>query len=898
MLRRSLEQALQRLAALQWRRPGWLLAVGGVLSLAGALLASRLELRTRFDQLLPEHEPSVVELRRVAERTAGQSNVFVVLEGDDPAALRAFGDALVPRLRAIGPPWVASAEDGVQSSRVFLEPRAGLFAKIADLQKLHDDVEARWQWEVGEQTGTNLDENEEAPPPVTAAEMRARLGGGDAEGRRDRYPDGYFQSRDGRALVVVARSAVVGGDLGAAREVLARVEAVVGELRRSDGGQGARVKAGYAGDLVTGLAEYGAVRTDLVGVGALGVALVLGVVLLFFMRLRALVAMGVTIAAGLAWTFGATELAIGHLNVATGFLFSIVAGNGINFGIIYMARYFEERRPPNGASPAEALRIAHEETWPSTLTAAAAACAAYGSLWITDFRAFKHFAFIGAFGMVACWVATYTLLPAVLALFERVRPFTAERDHGVFARLRLSGLRYDQVFAALVRRAPRTIATLGVGLALAGAAVLVPYVKSDPMEYDMRRLQNDVGQSAEMYRLSHLAADIVGANLEGAMVVALDRLDQVEPFVNALEERRDTAPDDAKPFEAVHSILDVVPRDQAQKIPLLLDLRERLLRAHDRGSIAEADWREIAPLLPPAGLKPFGVADLPADTARPFTEKNGARGLLVAIEPTAGKSDADLHYLLRWADSFRETRLPNGDVVRGSGRAVVFADMLQSVVRDIPKCIALSLGMTVLAVLVTFRRGASSSAVLASLAAGVLWVVLGMALTGARIHFLNFIALPITFGIGVDYAVNVVQRHEADKRARRDGQRDATRDAIRDATRDEQPDSRGAPVSDILGVLRKTGGAVVLCSLTTTLGYLALLRSNNQAIRGLGLLAVMGEIACLLAAVLVLPAGLLWFERARLEGSRPSAGAGAGHRSSEEFALPPGARPSDPRLRT
>jgi predicted RND superfamily exporter protein len=855
--------ALQRLATFQVRSPWRVLALGALLSTLAALLASRLELRTRFDQLLPEHEPSVVELQRVAARTAGQSNVFVVLEGTDSARLRAFGDALVVELRALGAPWVASAEDGVQSSREFLEPRAGLFAATPDLQKLHDDVEARWQWEVGEETGTNLDGDE--PPPVTAEQIRKQFGAGDVEKTRDRFPGGYYQSKAGTTLVVVARSSVASGDLAGARAALARVQAVVAELGRAPLGQG--IHAGYAGDLVTGLAEYGAVRADLVGVGVLGLALVLAVVFLFYMRVRALVAMGLTIAAGLAWTFGATELAIGHLNVATGFLFSIVAGNGINFGIIYMARYFEERRPPRSASPAEALRVAHEETWPSTVTAAVAAAAAYGSLWVTDFRAFKHFAFIGGFGMVACWVATYTLLPAILVLYERVLPFArGDGRGGWFSRLRMRGLRYDQVFAALVQRAPRTIAVTGVALALAGATVLVPYVKSGPMEYDMRRLQNDVGQSAEMYRLSRLASDILGANLEGAMVVALDRFDQIEPFVHALDERRAAAPAESKPFEAVHSILDFVPSKQAEKIPVLLDLRARILRAHDRGSISEADWAEIAPLLPPEDLRAFGVDDLPEDTARPFTEKDGRRGLLVAIEPTAGKSDADLRYLLRWADSFRETRLPNGDLVRGSGRAVIFADMLRSVVRDIPKCIALSLAMTIIAVGITFRRGVSSSAVLASLAIGVGWVVLGMFAADTRIHFLNFIALPITFGIGVDYAVNVVQRYDAERARLPEG------------------DGKGA---SILDALRHTGGAVVLCSLTTTLGYLALLRSTNQAIRGLGLLAVTGEVACLLAAVLVLPAALLWFERSRVAGVADDASAGA--------ARPTAARADHPR---
>jgi predicted RND superfamily exporter protein len=102
-----------------------------------------------------------------------------------------------------------------------------------------------------------------------------------------------------------------------------------------------------------------------------------------------------------------------------------------------------------------------------------------------------------------------------------------------------------------------------------------------------------------------------------------------------------------------------------------------------------------------------------------------------------------------------------------------------------------------------------------------------------KLNFMNFSALPITFGIGVDYAVNVVQRYRAD----------GGRDVIR--------------------ALRTTGGAVVLCSLTTILGYLALLGSANRAIRSLGLIAVVGEVSCLLAAVTVLPALWLLVERRR-----------------------------------
>src|SRR5262249_59893086 len=107
--------------------------------------------------------------------------------------------------------------------------------------------------------------------------------------------------------------------------------------------------------------------------------------------------------------------------------------------------------------------------------------------------------------------------------------------------------------------------------------------------------------------------------------------------------------------------------------PLLQEIRRKLLKARRQGAITDADWTNIEPLLPPPDLKPYGLADLPEDLARPFSEVDGTRGRLVFITPTDGKDDNDLHYLLRWADSFRETRLPHGDVIPGSGRSDILS---------------------------------------------------------------------------------------------------------------------------------------------------------------------------------------------------------------------------------
>jgi predicted RND superfamily exporter protein len=61
---------------------------------------------------------------------------------------------------------------------------------------------------------------------------------------------------------------------------------------------------------------------------------------------------------------------------------------------------------------------------------------------------------------------------------------------------------------------------------------------------------------------------------------------------------------------------------------------------------------------------------------------------------------------------------------------------------------------------------------------------------------------------------------------------------------------------DILEIIRTTGGAVILASLTTIIGYGSLLIAGNQAFVSFGMLAVIGEITCVTAAVVSLPAYL------------------------------------------
>lgn len=833
----------ERLTSLQVRFP--LLFVLAALLVTGVALAHAAKLRvlTGFESLLPESKPSVQELHRVASLTQGVSALFVILQGGEKTpveSLRKAADFLVPELEKLGPPWVGHAESGVHEAVRFLAPRTGLFLSMQQIEELDRDVEEQYAQAVGRATGL-LIELEDSPPPApldfATLRQRLRIEGADP----DRYPGGYYQTRDGRQLIVLVRSQIPGGDFDRGAEALEKIREVVDRVKGASFDPTIRVA--YSGDLKTSVAEYHAVKRDLTDVGVFGAVLITLVVLLYYLRLRTVAIMLATIGIGVAWTFGATELTVGRLNLATGFLFSIIGGNGINFGILYMARYLESRR--RGLALHPALAVARRETWVPTLTAASAAAASYGSLSATDFRGFHDFGLIGGIGMLLCWLATYLVLPPLLTIAERVVPL--EKDFGgPISWLRKKtgggGVAFGAPFATLAGKAPRLFAVGGAVAAIAATTAAIFWVRADPMEYDLRNLRTDMEERAEEVRLNQLGDEVTGHVGVTGMAILVNRPDQVAELKKVLLARRDAAPEGQKPFQALHALQDFVPADQEKKIPLLLKIRERLVRAHRHGALSEEDWNQIAPVLPPADLAPFGLADLPESVSRPFTENDGTRGRIVYISPTQGASVDDARYLFRWADAYRQTALTDGTVIHGSGRAVIYADMWASVVEDVPWAVVYSFGATVLVVLIAFRTGRSSIAVLGSLLVGVAWMVGLLVASRVKLNFLNFIALPITFGIGVDYAVNVVQRYVREGRG------------------------------SALLAIRETGGAVILCSLTTILGYLALVRSTNFAVRSLGVAAFIGEICCLLASVLVLPAALVWRDQRR--GARSEASDG------------------------
>jgi predicted RND superfamily exporter protein len=821
-----------RLVDLSGRRPLWVLLPTLLVLVATWGYASRLELRSDLRELLPRDSPGYAAFEHQLGRLGGGASLIVVVESPDRAANERLVDDINERihremsaseggstgLRSL----VSYVEGNAKDLRSYYERTKWLYPSAHELERMEQDLD----FEVASRAGLveDLESSEAARPPAIPTLARVEP----KSGARifDDFPSGYFESSDGTSAAIRIISSSGGTGDRAGDELLARVEKIVADVHPETYQPNMRV--GYAGDVPNAIEEKRSLVGDAFLATALALFLVLAGVAWFFRSLVAIVIIGLPAWFGVGCAYAFATLTFGYVNTTGAFLGAIIVGNGINYPIVLLSRYREFVR--DGQSKEAAKRNAVANAFRAELVGACVGSIAYGSLVVTRFRGFSQFGWIGFVGMLAVWVATILVVPALTALFER-------RGGTLWDGKPASG-RATAALAGLVARHRTPILALSVAL-VAVAAMKLPKYLADPWEYDFDKLGSRGSKSQGAGYWSNRADAIFGkVNIAGASMLA-DEPRQVP----ALKERilaNDGADPEGRLIAAVVTIDDFLPGsidEQHRKLDILARLRRRLTPSF-MARLSPDDRKVAETLRPPDTLATVASSDLPPLLRRRFQEKDGRLGTVFYVRYQDNVSLSDGHNLLRIAKATDNVTLPDGTVVQTASRATIFAEMIRSLERDGPLSTGASFLAVLLVMFVATHDWKGATTVLVALVGGVVLMVGGAALIGNKLNFLNFIALPITFGIGCEYPFNVYDR------SRLLG-------------------------GDVAGALRRSGGAVALCSYTTMIGYAALLFADNQALQSFGWMAISGEIACAMMALVLLPA--LLFPRQPIQIAAPGA---------------------------
>jgi hopanoid biosynthesis associated RND transporter like protein HpnN len=564
----------------------------------------------------------------------------------------------------------------------------------------------------------------------------------------------------------------------------------------------------------------------------------------------------VTLLTGTAWALGWLTLTVGHLNILSAAFAVMLIGMG-DYGVLWVMRYEQTRR--EGLSVHAALLHTTTHVAVGNLTAASTLALAFFAAIFADFKAVAELGWIAGCGVLLCAFACFTVLPALVVLFDR-RTFDADGPTLPFTPPAA------RAWLPVLTRRPALV----VGTGLVATALLGAYALRVQYDHNLLHLQ---AQDLDAVKWEMILID----RTAGASWHAVSYTDTPQEAL-ALKARYEKLPEVSRVVEAA----TLVPAEQDKKLPLVRDMQKRLANLPPRGLRIPHDRRSTANLrqalatlirdIPAHAPAAVLLADLRQALTELETQLNRAPSPEIAEERLrqfderlAGDLAEDLHRLREVCtpEPITVADLPQGLRERYVGRSGkwllrVFAkdclwdfEPLEHFTRQIRTIDPEATGrpyrtveglkamkngleraglfalLVIAAVLfLDFRSPRHTLIALTPLALGVLLTLGVMGLFGVPLNPANMIAFPLILGVGVDNGVHVLH----DFLMRRG--------------------DRGSPVSYAIG------RGVLVKALTTMIGFGTLMISSERGLAGLGLILTLGVGFSMVASLFFLPAML------------------------------------------
>ena len=338
------------------------------------------------------------------------------------------------------------------------------------------------------------------------------------------------------------------------------------------------------------------------------------------------------------------------------------------------------------------------------------------------------------------------------------------------------------------------------------------YLTHHPLETNLRNMASTNAELDRGVALMDKFDRAFGHGISGGFALAVKSRDEVAPLVRKLRAADEGKPERQRLFSRVTTLDDRLPADQPEKLEILAELRRLIDRQLRHPDVLSDDERKT--------LRGVASPRQPARRSATPTSPSSSPGLTSSGTAPAGGSSSPTPASASTpgtraicGGSPRAVRgLGLGPDVLVGGSAFVFTDMLNAMERDGPRATAIAALGAIVVVVALLGPSLAASATLFCGAFGTLALIALAGLFGLKVNFLDFVALPITIGIGIDYSVNIISRART------------------------EPDTPQGRVESA-----RTASAVALCSYTTVVGYGSLWFSSNKGIRSFGFAAMLGE---------------------------------------------------------
>jgi predicted RND superfamily exporter protein len=623
--------------------------------------------------------------------------------------------------------------------------------------------------------------------------------------------DGSFQADGGKAQLIVVQPRGSAFDSRSAAAFMDDFDDASRTARAAFPGATIEVTGGHA----ISRATEAMFKRDLALSSTLSLVFASLMFVLTFRRARALVAVLPPLIVGTLWTTGlAAFLPHGLSGVAVAFT-AVVVGVGVDTGVHVYAALLDGRR--RGLLPLEAARFAREATWRPTLLAAVAAGLAFASLALSSLEALQQLGVLCGVGEFLTAVAILWMTPEIGAFLERGAPPAVRTLAWTASLLALTGTRRRAKIAFAAALAVVLVVALGFGPKTGDAIVAIHPRGLAPLESQETIYQLFGGRPGQWLVIAEDSTDELAAGRADAVAEALD------PLV------RDGTIDG---FDALASYAPAVSTQAA--------------RLHDRDTLNLAARRpDLELALVEGGFDTTACAPALAAFAAPTTrtfpitaERASSIGWLISRHLRRdGSRSMAVTYVRPKGDPLKDARALAA-IARADAGAVVTGypylevALRESLAHDLPKIALLACIVVAIALRTMLGKMLDVAIALSTIVAEIAAVAILMRVFHVRWHVYDALVLPVLVGVTIDESMFLLH---AARRGEREGK---TGDAI------------------VLGALEEQGPLVVATALTTTAGFAALLFCRFDGLFDLGAVGVLGVLLGLVAALVIVPAGL------------------------------------------
>lgn len=814
------------LAGFAHRRRFAVLAVYCLLSAALGWLGSGISLKADLTDLLPEGTASGNDLRFYLERFGTTDALFFTLTvgGEDDAETLEEGASLLKQelertglFRAVR--FGFSEEEGIEVARramahlpvlVPVERIAELRGKVAP-EGIRAAL-ARLKSRAGGPMMAGPLETLAAEDPLGLLGLAPSPGAGASSGPVRIDPgSGLLLSPDGRSLLVVSTPSSPPQDTGFSRRLLTAAEGAEATVIAANPG----LAIDHAGGYLFAVQDEARIRHDITWTAAISAGSILALFALVLRRVGLLLLLMVPLGLSTLWTLGVASIYPGHLNIVTVAFAAILLGMGDDSLTHLYLRFREEGR--EGSARGEALRAALVSTGPSIVVATMTSGLAFAALTFVQFRGLAELGIIAAIGLLSLLASCLFLFPALLSLGpERITAREARASltvpMGLFVRFHEWGRRRRPLVMTLA-----AVVTIAAALActrLEFSSDLKALRGDDPAQERMQRVLAPFGGMPDPIYLMTEGATTEEA-LRGAEGLAPLCADLVKRgLISGFDSPASWMPSLATQ-EARFALASRIDWGEVSRVARArmeaLDMNAAFFAPFFSHLESYASWEKMR--IDPGEVE----AALAGGAAGPGMGMGLSSNVVAtSLYPAPGVAPSRIAADARQASGA-------GHTFRAASIALVLGDLTAVIESDFRRATLLALGAVLITAIVAFRTPARLFLVGLPVLMGCLVMMGGLATLGIPINLMNLVATPLVFGLGIDFGVYIVNRHEEEGRA------------------------------DVEKVLRQTGGATLLTGLTTLSGFGSLLAARFAGLRSMGWVAVLGIGGCLLAALLILP---------------------------------------------